>query len=82
MFAFHRSHDASFSRNLADVTNGEYSGFSARKIALAADFASDVNPGELTFEEGTSRLGTVLSSLLINIDTRHGWWDGSSFGCV
>ena len=61
MFAFHRSPDASVSINPADVTNGEYRGFLARKIGLAADFASDVNPGELTFEEGTLRLGVVLS---------------------
>jgi hypothetical protein len=57
MFAFHRSPDASFSTNPTDVTNHEYRGFAARKIGLAADFASDVNPGELTFEEGTSQLG-------------------------
>jgi len=61
MFSSYHPSEFSSSRNTADVTNHEYRGFSAGKIGLAADFASDVNPGELTFEEGTSRLGTVLS---------------------
>ena len=56
MFAFRRSPNATFSTNPTDDTNYEYRGFAARKIGLAADFASDVNPGELTFEEGTSQL--------------------------
>jgi hypothetical protein len=59
MFASHQPSEFSFSRNTEDVTNYEYRGFAAGKIGLAADFASDVNPGELTFEEGTSRLGTL-----------------------
>jgi hypothetical protein len=54
MAASHHPSEFSFSRNTTDVTSYEYRGFSAGKIGLTADFASDVNPGELTFEEGTS----------------------------
>jgi hypothetical protein len=46
-----------------------------------SDLASDVNPGELTFEEG---MWNVLSSrqLCLTCDTRHRRWNWSPFGCI
>jgi len=60
MLCFRRSPKVSFSRTPADVTNNEIGkdyGIPAGKFGPAAGLTSDVNPGELTFEEGTSRLG-------------------------
>jgi len=88
MFSFRRSPKVSFSRTPADITNNEFGkdyGIPAGKFRPAADLTSDVNPGELTFEEGTSRLGIYyLQSrpLLTNVDIRHSRWNGSPFGCV
>jgi hypothetical protein len=89
MFSFRSSPEVAFSNDL-DVANNKYCndlGSPAGKVGHVADLpvASDVNPGELTFEEGTSRLGLwslQVNLLLTNLDTRHRWWNGPPFGCI
>jgi len=88
MFSFRSSPELAFSKDSADVANNENGydfGSPAGKVGHVADLASDVNPGELTFEEGTSRLGLFslqVDLLLINVDTRHRRWNGPPFGCI
>jgi hypothetical protein len=88
MFSFRSSPEVAFSKDSADVASNEKGNelsSPAGKVGQVSDLASDVNPGELTFEEGTSRLGLCsleVDLLLINIDTRHRWWNGSPFGCI
>jgi hypothetical protein len=87
MFSFHSSPEVAFSKDSADVANTENGydfGSPAGKVGHIADLA-DVNPGGLTFEEGTSWLGLCslqVYLLLTNVDIRHRWWNGPPFGRI
>jgi hypothetical protein len=52
---------------------------------LDSDSTSNVNPGELTVEEGLSRWIVFSTSQRFadkNVDTRHGRWDWAPFGRI
>jgi hypothetical protein len=89
MFSFLRSSLASRLDDPVDAVDHE----SEKKTAVVeekrdagpdSDLASDVNPGELSFEEGMSQWKRTFSRqpYLMCVDTRHRWRNWSPFGCI
>ena len=88
MFSFFRSSPAGRLNDPVDVAVYE----NEKKIGMVeekndarpdSDLASDVNPGELTFEEGMSQCNVVFSRQpCLTCDTRHRRWNWSPFGCI
>jgi hypothetical protein len=65
MLSFRRSPEVGLSGNSGDIAispSEKDFGIPAGNFGIASDSDSDINPGELTFEEGTSRVGPILSS--------------------
>ena len=54
--------------------------FAVEMVDAGSD--SDVNPGELTFEEGQSLQLCPPEYFFLTCNARHRWWDGSSPGCL
>jgi hypothetical protein len=85
MFAFLRSSEAGLSSgppgvahsdNQKDLVNP------AESVIAGQDSDSNVNPGELTFEEGESRLTVFSASQRFDVGSRYSWWDGTPFGGI
>ena len=54
--------------------------FEAEMVDARSD--SDINPGELTFEEGQSLVHLCFRKISLTFDARHCRWDGSPSGCL
>jgi hypothetical protein len=92
MFSFLRPPEAGLSNDSRGDTHRENEkdlGGPAESIVVGPDSDStpNINPGELTFEEGTSRSIFVFSTNKRfaddrNVDTRHGRWAWAPFGRI
>jgi hypothetical protein len=90
MFSFLRSPEIGLSndpRGIVHRENEKDSGNPAESVVtgLGSDPTPNVNPGELTLEEGTSHWIVFLASQRFadkNVDIRHGRWDWAPFGRI
>jgi hypothetical protein len=90
MSSFFRSTEIGLSNDPQGVVhreNDKDSGKPAESIVAGLDLDStpNVNPGELTFEEGKSRWIVFSAGQRFankNVDARHGRWDWAPFGRI
>jgi hypothetical protein len=85
MFSFLRSPEVGLSNDPQGVVHRKNEKEESVVAGLDSDPTSNVNPGELTFEEGTSSWIVFSMSQRFadkNVDTRHGWWDWAPSGRI